>query len=214
MQIKLIFTRNFVYLASFWKWRFLELRSGLLVRYKPVKGGWWSYEYMKIIYVNCGVKNYMKEDHRRYVRNFCSCKTKPEKNSGLYGIRTVDLSDHIIVYPAVHIYDFHMPCHKFWSFMFPKHVNFISFTIKPDWLVHFIKGYSSSLGESGCSTCGVILIASRLQNCFNKYWSDLHHYTLTAVCDRCSGNQCYFFHVSQTYQGYQLLSTSIDTVWH
>ena len=36
-----------------------------LVRIKPVKGWWWSYEYMKIIYENCGVKNHMKEDHRR-----------------------------------------------------------------------------------------------------------------------------------------------------
>ena len=31
---------------------------------------------MKIIYVNCGVKNYVKEDHRRYIRNFCSCEKK------------------------------------------------------------------------------------------------------------------------------------------
>ena len=30
MQIKLIFTRKVVYLASFWKWGFLELGSGLL----------------------------------------------------------------------------------------------------------------------------------------------------------------------------------------
>ena len=29
---------------------------------------------MKIIYVNCGVKNYMKVDHRSYRRNFCSCE--------------------------------------------------------------------------------------------------------------------------------------------
>ena len=29
MQIKLIFTRKVVHLASFWKWGFLELRSGL-----------------------------------------------------------------------------------------------------------------------------------------------------------------------------------------
>ena len=28
---------------------------------------------MKIIYVNCGVKNYMKDDHLSYRRNFCSC---------------------------------------------------------------------------------------------------------------------------------------------
>ena len=30
MQIKLIFTRKIVHLASFWKWRCLELWSGLL----------------------------------------------------------------------------------------------------------------------------------------------------------------------------------------
>ena len=30
MQIKLIFTRKAVYLASFWKWEILELESGLL----------------------------------------------------------------------------------------------------------------------------------------------------------------------------------------
>ena len=31
---------------------------------------------MKIIYVNCGVKNYMKVDHCSYRRNFCSCEKK------------------------------------------------------------------------------------------------------------------------------------------
>ena len=31
---------------------------------------------MKIIYENYGVKNYMKEDHRSYRRNFCSCEKK------------------------------------------------------------------------------------------------------------------------------------------
>ena len=34
---------------------------------------------MKIIYVNCAVKNYMKEDHHSYRRKFCSCERKPEK---------------------------------------------------------------------------------------------------------------------------------------
>ena len=34
-QIKLIFTRKVVYLASFWKWGFLELVSGLLTRNRP-----------------------------------------------------------------------------------------------------------------------------------------------------------------------------------
>ena len=33
----------------------------------------------------------MKDDHRSYIRIFCSCKKKPEKDSGLYGIRTLDL---------------------------------------------------------------------------------------------------------------------------
>ena len=35
-----------------------------------------NYEYMKILYVNCGVKNYLKEDHRSYMRKLYSCKKK------------------------------------------------------------------------------------------------------------------------------------------
>ena len=31
---------------------------------------------MKIIYVNCGVDNYLKEDHRSCIRNLCSCEKK------------------------------------------------------------------------------------------------------------------------------------------
>ena len=31
---------------------------------------------MKVIYVNCGVKNYLKEDHRSYIRNLCSYEKK------------------------------------------------------------------------------------------------------------------------------------------
>ena len=46
---------------------------------------------MKIMYENCGVKNYMKEDHRSYRCNFCSCEKKAWKTSGLYGIRTFNL---------------------------------------------------------------------------------------------------------------------------
>ena len=34
----------------------------------------WNYEYMKTIYVNCGVKDYLKEDHRSYICNLY-CKT-------------------------------------------------------------------------------------------------------------------------------------------
>ena len=39
---------------------------------------------MKIIYVNCGVKNYMKEDHRSYIRNFCSWEKKSLKKIQAY----------------------------------------------------------------------------------------------------------------------------------
>ena len=39
-----------------------------------------SYEYMKIIYVNCRDKNYVKVDHRSYRRNLCSCEKKAWKN--------------------------------------------------------------------------------------------------------------------------------------
>ena len=40
-----------------------------------------------------GLNFYLKEDHRSYRRNFGVRKRKPEKNSGLYGIRTLDLCD-------------------------------------------------------------------------------------------------------------------------
>ena len=35
----------------------------------------------------------MKDDQHSYRRNFCTCEKKPEKNLGLYGIRTLDLCD-------------------------------------------------------------------------------------------------------------------------
>ena len=44
-----------------------------------INHSWWSYDYMKIIYVNYGVKPYMKEDHNSYKHNFCSCKKKAWK---------------------------------------------------------------------------------------------------------------------------------------
>ena len=46
----------------------------------------WSFEYMKIIYENCRVKNYMKEDHRSYRHNLCTtvAKRKAWKNSGFF----------------------------------------------------------------------------------------------------------------------------------
>ena len=36
---------------------------------------------MKIIYVNCGVKNFMKVDHRSYRRNFCSWENNNNNNN-------------------------------------------------------------------------------------------------------------------------------------
>ena len=39
-----------------------------LVNYKPVKGWWWSNEYIKIIYVNCGVKNYERWSSQLYTQ--------------------------------------------------------------------------------------------------------------------------------------------------
>ena len=48
---------------------------------------------MKIIYVNCGVKYYLKKIIAVTFATFAVAKRKPEKNSGLYGIRTLDLCD-------------------------------------------------------------------------------------------------------------------------
>ena len=39
----------------------------------------WKISYMKIMYENCGVKNYMKEDHRSYRGNFCNWEKKAWK---------------------------------------------------------------------------------------------------------------------------------------
>ena len=75
---------------------------------------------MKIIYVNCGVKNYMKEDHRSYIRNFCTCEKrayglyKPDFfSSSLFATAkiayvTAMIFLHIILHFAVHIYDLHI----------------------------------------------------------------------------------------------------------
>ena len=60
---------------------------------------------MKIIYVKGGVNNLMKNDHRSYIRNLLQLRKEGLKkkkkyinkllliNSGLYGIRTLDLCD-------------------------------------------------------------------------------------------------------------------------
>ena len=61
-----------------------------MLKQKILKFGIWkSYNY-----VNCGVKNYIKEDHRNYRRKFCSCEKAAWKNF------------RITLHPAVHVYDF------------------------------------------------------------------------------------------------------------
>ena len=47
----------------------------------------------KFIYLNCGEWYKDMIDHRSYAHNSDSCQIKPEKNSGLNGIRTHDLCD-------------------------------------------------------------------------------------------------------------------------
>jgi len=37
---------------------------------------------MKIIYLNCGIKNYLKEDIAAIYTTYAAEKRKPEKNSG------------------------------------------------------------------------------------------------------------------------------------
>ena len=56
---------------------------------------------MKIIYENGGGKIYIKEHGRSYRRNFCSCKKKAWKNSGLYKRITKSLTFFTIISAVV-----------------------------------------------------------------------------------------------------------------
>ena len=62
-----------------------------LVRYRPVKGWWWSFEYLKIIYVNCGMKSYTKI--------FSGCLFATAKLASIIAM----IFFYIILHPAVHI---------------------------------------------------------------------------------------------------------------
>ena len=66
-----------------------------LVRYKPPKRWWWSCEYMKMIYVNCGVKNYEKKDYRSDIHTFCRLSF-PKCKSCVYNSSTAMIFLHII----------------------------------------------------------------------------------------------------------------------
>ena len=78
VQIKLIFTRKIVHLASFWNWGFLELGSGLLIgalqaRRQSERGTgpelrvgayyqnrkWEAKDFQKVYTVVCGTPNYL-----------------------------------------------------------------------------------------------------------------------------------------------------------
>ena len=80
-QDKLQFSRTAIYsvnrhsLTPFWTHYWIKH----VMESFSQKFSFWSYEYMKILYENYGVKNYMREEHRSYIRNFCSCERKPEK---------------------------------------------------------------------------------------------------------------------------------------
>ena len=52
-----------------------------VVRYKPVKGWFWNniMNIGKSYYLNCGVKNYLKEDHNSLYATYAVAKRKPEK---------------------------------------------------------------------------------------------------------------------------------------
>ena len=47
----------------------------------------------KVIYLNSGERYEFMIDHRSYTHKLSSCEIKPEKNSGLNGIRNHDLYD-------------------------------------------------------------------------------------------------------------------------
>ena len=59
---------------------------------------------MKIIFVNCGVKNYMTEDHYSYRRN---CKSCVYNCDDLLSYND-PFRPFIILHSTVHIYDFHI----------------------------------------------------------------------------------------------------------
>ena len=73
--------------------------------------------HMKIIYVNSGVKNYMKEDHRRALHRYRGgqrFESRTSLNFFFSGFLfttayiTAVIFLHIILHSAVRIYDFHL----------------------------------------------------------------------------------------------------------
>ena len=87
MQIKLIFTRKVLYLASFWKWGFLELVSGLLTRtfsWQPsFDSRKWCQMFKHIFAGTLGRFSKLKIQHTRITRSpFVMCSlTKVPKNN-------------------------------------------------------------------------------------------------------------------------------------
>ena len=87
---------------------------------------------MKIIYVNCGVKNYLKEDHRSCIRNLCSCEKKAWKNNiYIYSNNSSLRNSHI------YIYDFQVSIYNFIIILSRVHHEPIQ-RPAPSWLVSLI----------------------------------------------------------------------------
>ena len=63
-----------------------------------------------IINITNSTDDYLKEDHRSYIRNFCSCKKKAFFLFATAKVAyiTAMIFLQIILYSAVHIYDFHI----------------------------------------------------------------------------------------------------------
>ena len=63
-----------------------------------------------IINITNSTDDYLKEDHRSYIRNFCSCKKKAFFLFATAKVAyiTAMIFLQIILYSGVHIYDFHI----------------------------------------------------------------------------------------------------------
>ena len=83
-----------------------------------------------IINIANSTDDYLKEDHRSYIRNFCSCKKKAFFLFATAKVAyiTAMIFLQIILYSAVHIYDFHIPVFIISVLMMVMILMFLPFT--------------------------------------------------------------------------------------
>ena len=135
---------------------------------------------MKIIYVNCGVKSYMKVDHCSYRRNFCSCEKKAwKKKFFLFATsKVVSLTAmiyfHIILHPTVHIYDFHIfitTSSSFHGFITNKFNNLFPVGLLAQYnLVEHCTGIAEVKGFESCTSLNFFLLAFyKCKSCVYNY---------------------------------------------